>query len=148
MTAALRGYSVAKYSETAFGAAFLRAQTELAARPQPALLTTVNTGPPPEPVLVPEPVFTPPPVFVAPVLVHATLIPAAARRQVTPPSPEELLARALEAIRDRVQRNIPKHRDPERFHEEKSEIAGDLSRLVSDLRKGRASPRGRAATQG
>lgn len=58
------------------------------------------------------------------------------------------LAGELEDLRDRVRRNEPHRRDPHRFHEEKSEIAGAINRIVSRLRGGKTSPRGRAPAQG
>ena len=36
----------------------------------------------------------------------------------------------LNRLADRVDRNVPSHSQPERFHEEKSEIAGELRRLA------------------
>lgn len=67
---------------------------------------------------------------------------------MTPADRDAELARELESLRDRVSRNVPRHRDPERFHEEKSEIAGAISRLVSLIRRGTTPPRGRAGPQG
>lgn len=49
----------------------------------------------------------------------------------------EALATELERIRDCVRRNVPRHSKPERFHEDKSQIAGDLSRVIESLRTGR-----------
>ncbi len=40
--------------------------------------------------------------------------------------------RRLEEIADRVRRLIPSHRDPERFHVEKSEIEHELRRLARE----------------
>lgn len=37
---------------------------------------------------------------------------------------------ALERMAERVRRLSPSHRDPERFHEEKSELAAELRRLA------------------
>lgn len=37
---------------------------------------------------------------------------------------------ALATLADRVQRLRPDHRDPERYHAEKSEIAAELRRLA------------------
>jgi hypothetical protein len=37
----------------------------------------------------------------------------------------------------RVRRLVPDHRDPERFHLDKSEIAGELHRLALTLERGR-----------
>lgn len=39
-------------------------------------------------------------------------------------------ASALKLLADRVDRNVPSHSQPERFHEEKSEIAGELRRMA------------------
>lgn len=38
----------------------------------------------------------------------------------------------LKRLADRVDRNVPSHSQPERFHEEKSEIAGELRKLARD----------------
>lgn len=38
---------------------------------------------------------------------------------------------ALRDLAARVERNVPHHREPERFHSEKSEIAAALRRLAS-----------------
>lgn len=37
---------------------------------------------------------------------------------------------ALQRLADRVDRNVPRHRDPELFHEEKSNIVGELRRMA------------------
>lgn len=39
---------------------------------------------------------------------------------------------ALQRLADRVDRNVPSHSQPERFHEEKSEIAGELRKLARE----------------
>ena len=39
---------------------------------------------------------------------------------------------ALKLLADRVDRNVPSHGNPERFHEEKSEIAGELRKLARE----------------
>lgn len=44
------------------------------------------------------------------------------------------MAEELDAIRERVRRNEPRHRDPERFHIEKSEITGLLTAVINRLR--------------
>lgn len=41
------------------------------------------------------------------------------------------LAAELHAIADRLARLAPSHRDPHRFHEEKSKLAAELRRLAS-----------------
>lgn len=38
----------------------------------------------------------------------------------------------LQLLADRVDRNVPSHSQPERFHEEKSEIAGELRKLARE----------------
>lgn len=38
----------------------------------------------------------------------------------------------LKSLADRVDRNVPSHSQPERFHEEKSEIAGELRKLARE----------------
>lgn len=48
---------------------------------------------------------------------------------LTTPHPGE-----LEQLAERVVRLSPSHRDPERFHEEKSEVAAELRRLARDWR--------------
>lgn len=48
------------------------------------------------------------------------------------------LAAELRALEERVQRNVPHRRDPERFHVEKSCIAQDLSRLADRFERGGA----------
>lgn len=50
--------------------------------------------------------------------------------------------REIEEIAERVRRLLPSHRDPERFHVEKSEIEADLRRLARVL-----PPAGGAGTQ-
>lgn len=37
---------------------------------------------------------------------------------------------ALHRLADRVDRNVPQHGDPEKFHEEKSDIVGELRRMA------------------
>lgn len=37
---------------------------------------------------------------------------------------------ALKLLADRVDRNVPHHGNPERFHEEKSDIAGELRNMA------------------
>ena len=44
----------------------------------------------------------------------------------------ETVDAALRDLAARVERNVPHHRDPERFHAEKSEIAAALRRLACD----------------
>lgn len=46
-----------------------------------------------------------------------------------PPAPG-----TLDALAERVVRLSPSHRDPERFHEEKSEVAAELRRLAREWR--------------
>lgn len=46
----------------------------------------------------------------------------------------QALAQELEAIVTRIRCNGPRHRDPERFHEERSEIAEDAMTIVRKLR--------------
>jgi len=41
-----------------------------------------------------------------------------------------VLSIALRDLASRVDRNVPQHRDPEKFHIEKSEIASELRRLA------------------
>jgi len=43
----------------------------------------------------------------------------------------------LEDIRERVRRNLPRHRRPEAFHEEKSEITARLTEVINALRTGK-----------
>ena len=45
---------------------------------------------------------------------------------------------ALRELAARVERNVPHHREPERFHTEKSEIAAALRRLASSQPRRRA----------
>ena len=49
---------------------------------------------------------------------------------------------ALHRLADRVDRNVPRHGDPEKFHEEKSDIAGELRVAVreSETRKAEQHP--------
>lgn len=42
----------------------------------------------------------------------------------------DVLPEILRKLAARVDRNIPNYRDPEAFHVEKSEIAGELRRLA------------------
>lgn len=42
-----------------------------------------------------------------------------------------MTATALHALADRLERLAPSHRDPFRFHEEKSELVSELRRLAS-----------------
>ena len=42
----------------------------------------------------------------------------------------------LEAITSRLQRLAPCHRDPERFHVDKSEIVAELRRMAVEARRG------------
>ena len=49
---------------------------------------------------------------------------------------DEIIARELEQVRDIVRRNVPRHGHPERFHEDKSEVEGQLTRLITALRRG------------
>ncbi len=44
----------------------------------------------------------------------------------------ETVDAALRELAARVERNVPHHREPERFHAEKSEIAAALRRLASN----------------
>lgn len=39
----------------------------------------------------------------------------------------------LETIRARVRRNEPRHRNPDAFHEEKSQIAADIGAVINAL---------------
>ena len=39
-------------------------------------------------------------------------------------------------IRNVVHRNVPRYRDPEAFHQEKSEVTADLTKVITALRKG------------
>lgn len=39
---------------------------------------------------------------------------------------------ALQRLADRVDRNVPRHGDPEAFHEEKSDIVGELRKLARE----------------
>jgi hypothetical protein len=55
-----------------------------------------------------------------------------------------ITAAALEALAERVYRLIPSHRDPERYHIEKSGIVHDLRRLARQLRQPPASFRTRS----
>jgi hypothetical protein len=45
---------------------------------------------------------------------------------------ESAVSELLRNLAARVERNVPHHRDPERFHAEKSEIAAALRRLACD----------------
>lgn len=42
----------------------------------------------------------------------------------------------LHALAARVERLCPSHRNPERFHEDKSEIVAELQRLASEVKHG------------
>lgn len=64
----------------------------------------------------------------APVTVVTEVIEGASQRPVTVPADQ------LARLAARVARLAPSHRDPERFHEEKSEIAADLRRLARERR--------------
>lgn len=46
------------------------------------------------------------------------------------------IADEIERIREMVRKNAPRHRDPEAFHTEKSEITGALTRLATKVRHG------------
>jgi hypothetical protein len=48
---------------------------------------------------------------------------------------------ALADLAHRVSRLVPSHRDPERFHESKSDIVAELRRLAADLRAPPVRPR-------
>lgn len=50
-----------------------------------------------------------------------------------PPVPTEA-GTALAVLADRVRRLCPDHRDPERFHLDKSEIVNDLKRMAREAR--------------
>lgn len=54
------------------------------------------------------------------------------------PCPDPTMPGTLEALANRVRRLRPNHRDPEAFHEEKSEIEADLRRLARVLPVGQA----------
>jgi hypothetical protein len=58
-----------------------------------------------------------------------------ARPPASPPS-DSIVAAELEAIRERVRRNEPRHGDPEAFHVEKSAITGRLTAIIESLRSG------------
>lgn len=45
------------------------------------------------------------------------------------------LAERLQELARRVDRNVPSHRDPEAFHQEKSEIAEQLRRAAKEAEK-------------
>ncbi|MGE0751846.1 MAG: hypothetical protein AB7F39_06705 [Variibacter sp.] len=47
------------------------------------------------------------------------------------------VAEEIEAIRDRIRRNVPKHNKPDAFHEEKSEITAELTKLADKVRRGK-----------
>lgn len=54
------------------------------------------------------------------------------------------LAEELRGLAVQVQGLVPSHRDPERFHLEKSEVVADIRRLADDVsphpeRRGRAA---------
>lgn len=49
----------------------------------------------------------------------------------------EDIAAAIERVRERVRRNLPRHRDPERFHEELSVITLHLTLIARWQRSGR-----------
>lgn len=53
-----------------------------------------------------------------------------------PPSMNDI-ATALDLIRERVRNNKPRHNKPEAFHEEKSEITGDITEVINAVRAGR-----------
>lgn len=53
------------------------------------------------------------------------------------------LAAELRALASRVRRNLPDRHDPERFHEELSEIAHCLGALANGLRPIGPAPKGR-----
>lgn len=42
-----------------------------------------------------------------------------------------MIATTLNALADRLERLAPSHRDPHRFHEEKSELVAELRRLAT-----------------
>lgn len=48
------------------------------------------------------------------------------------------LADTVRQLADRVARNEPQHRDPERFHLEKSDIAHQLRAVASKIKEQRA----------
>ena len=43
---------------------------------------------------------------------------------------DSAVSELLRELAARVERNVPHHREPERFHAEKSEIASELRRLA------------------
>lgn len=50
--------------------------------------------------------------------------------------PPSLAPEALEDMAQRLRRLVPSHRDPERFHMEKSDLVQELRRLAAALRRG------------
>jgi hypothetical protein len=44
-----------------------------------------------------------------------------------------MIATALQRLAERVERNVPRHSDPEAFHAEKSEIVAALKKLVQEV---------------
>lgn len=57
-------------------------------------------------------------------------------RAPRPASPMELIRMAgqLDGLASRIRRNVPLNSDPDKFHEEKSEITRDLSTIADELR--------------
>lgn len=52
------------------------------------------------------------------------------------PRPGKKPAVTLDSLASKVERLSPHHRQPERFHEDKSEIVAELRRLAREVRHG------------
>lgn len=66
--------------------------------------------------------------------------PCAPLRTLDGPHPS--LAALLEALADRVRRLVPDHRDPERFHADKSDLVAELRTLAREVEARPAVGRG------
>lgn len=68
--------------------------------------------------------------------------PDASLRHFPSEQADEGIGPALEKLAGRVRRLVPSHRDPEAFHEAKSEIEAELRHLAEASRQETCAPRG------
>ena len=67
---------------------------------------------------------------------------SASVRQTSSGQTGELMGQALEELANRVRRLVPSHRNPESFHEAKSEIEAELRQLARTMPTDPCAPRG------